>query len=270
VIYKSIEDEDKNKIYSVTKYGYVCTLFEFGAYWIWRSSAVNRLVITQDGYVVYLKSHIGPSDNLNLHEAFPDTNIDDYIKNNPDKVLVRKCSKLADNILDLALCIDKHKHISRPDYRGIRPSLVRIPQIMGFEGCDGGFISASFCDDNIRTRGRSFQLRCHHIARSGVKNFDKLNKAFIVDSLEDSTIISYLVLADTLINITKAVMITDIKEDQIPEGRTVDDIKNEICVRLLGREMLDEQDVKEYISNPTSGKTYYDWIPPYKGLYYPD
>ena len=112
MIFKSKED---NGLYSLEKPDYVGTLFEMGAYWIWRSSSVHRLVITQDGYVVILKEFIG-QNNLGLTGPFPDINIDDYIKDNPDRVLVRKCESLAYNVGGALFTSKYPSH-----YKGIKP-----------------------------------------------------------------------------------------------------------------------------------------------------
>ena len=255
MFYKS-KEEDKDPD-SITKYGKVGTLVEVGEKWIWRSTTFNRLVITQDGYVVYLKeTYPVDGDSLELFREFPDKDIDKYIKKNPEQVLVRHNVDLAENIITFAF------HSDKTQYDHFRESVISIPQVMSFAGCDGGINVISFMDDKVRTRGRFLTHNIQYILRDG-----------ITDKCEDPSILNLYVsglvsLADTFINISRAVMQTDIKKDQVPQNLTVDQAKERICYKLLGSPLKETQSVKNFLLNDNPKVTYFSNIEWFKNKYY--
>ena len=255
MFYKS-KEEDKDPD-SITNYGKVGTLVEVGEKWIWRSTTFNRLVITQDGYVVYLKeTYPVDGDSLELFREFPDKDIDKYIKKNPEQVLVRHNVDLAKNIITFAF------HSDKTQYNCFRESVISIPQVMSFAGCDGGTQVVSFLDDNVRTRGRFLTTNTQYMFNDD-----------IADKCEDPSILNLYVsglvkLADTFINISRAVMQTDIKKDQVPQNLTVEQAKERICYKLLGRHLKETQSVKDFLLNDNPKVTYFSDMEWFKNKYY--
>jgi hypothetical protein len=255
MFYKSKED-DKD-MSSITNWGKVGTLVEVGENWIWRSTTFNRLVITQDGYVVYLKeTYPVDGDSLELFRKFPDKDIDKYIKKNPEQVLVRHNVNLAENIITFAF------HSDKTQYDHFRESVISIPQVMSCAGCDGSNGVISFMDDTIRTHGKFL-----------IHNIQYLFRGDIADKCEDPSILNLYVkglvkLADTFINISRAVMQTDIKKDQVPQNLTVDQAKERICYKLLGSSLKEAQSVKNFLLNDNPKVTYFNNIEWFKNKYY--
>lgn len=255
MFYKSKEDD--NDINSITNWGKVGTLVEVGSKWIWRSTTFNRLVITQDGYVVYLKeTYPVDGDSLELFREFPDKDIDKYIKKNPEQVLVRHCVDLAKNIITFAF------HSDKTQYDCLRESVISIPQVMSFAGCDGSTDVISFMDDNIRTRGRFLTHHIQYLFRDGIA--DKCED----HSILDLNVCGLVSLADTFINISRAVMQTDIKKEQVPQNLTVEQAKERICYKLLGSPLKETQSVKDFLLNDNPKVTYFSGIEWFKNKYY--
>ena len=239
----------------------VGTIFEYGGI-NYRGPRASRLVITNDGYVVY----INHPDAFNLYSTnFPTGTLDQYMKDHPENVLVRNNLELVENIIKFAF-----QDIGSTSKFQIKRTLKDIPNEINSKGCGSSIELISFLGDKYTIKGYLLKSTLNMLLTG--TSFPKL-KNWPLEKIQKMSpnIPGYILIADTLLNVYRAIVHTNITQDQIPEKLTPEKLKAVIGSKLfMGYDTLEKTSIQEFLKSDDRRETYFNFIPWFTEKYYMD
>ena len=241
------------------------SLIEIG-FMAWRGGSPTRLVITDDGYVLYIKY---PYSDLNIAPksmewCFPEGNMDKYIQEHPENVLVRGCTDLVDNIKKFAFLNNDQT---------VKQSIKDIPEDLEVRsGADGTSAYISILNENYLTHGW-FLLSIIDFTILREDNKEKLSSYTLeeLDAKCKAPLSGIILVADILLNIARAIMQTKISKKYIHNKQSVKLIKKQICFEIFHDTIIFKNPaIKKFLKKSDPNKTYFEWLSWLKEKYYPD
>ncbi len=220
----------------------------------------TRLVITNDGYVIFIDK-----DKLDIpnQSTLPQTlNMDKYIKNNPNYVLVKSCSSLVDNIKKFAF--------SRED-DSIEDALYHTPETIAIlaDGYKYNYLFLGQYFVQGRQLGGAITSAINSCLRPEIKN--SISKMTFEEIKNHNPKTPYcILLGDILLNICRAICQTRLYKAHIRDTSDSKSTKWTTCTKIINSSLWNEKEIQKFLKNKNPKETFFNFMPWFKDKYYFD
>lgn len=229
---------------SATNKSTISSLIEYCSITV-RGCNTPRIVIMNDGYVV----DCSPKKGYNfLYDKYACGNIDKYLKEYPDRIIIKDCESLVSNIKKYTFNIVTPKPLD--DLSNFTDASVR--------GCDGSYQFISLFDNKYTIQG--------YLLESSISTLLSLSREKLLKL--DQRYYDHVRIADTMLNIARGVYQTKLNTDCLSVGISEEYTKKFILSELLGMSVIENSNIVSFLNNTTPTTSYFAGLNWFDNKYY--